>query len=76
MEKRTFDRHNINHVHPNQRRAKAAREMEGVGLRGTRMFGSVDADQDSFDHRPGPPFCDPRYQARAALSRGAGLTSE
>jgi hypothetical protein len=46
MKKGAFDRHNIDHVDANQRRSEAARKMEGAGLRGARMLGSVDADQD------------------------------
>ena len=34
------------------------------------MFGSVDADQDSFDHRPSPPSVIRDIMARAAASRG------
>ena len=51
MEKRTFDRNDIDYMKSNQSGAQAAREIEGVGLRGARVIGSIDADQDLLDHR-------------------------
>jgi hypothetical protein len=38
----------------NQGGAEAARQVKGVVLRDARMLGRVDADQDLFEHRPGP----------------------
>jgi hypothetical protein len=69
MEKGAFDRHDIDHVDANQGRAETARKMKGIGLRGAGMFGSVDADQNSFDHRPGLRSVIRDSMASAAVSR-------
>src|SRR5437870_2390632 len=52
MEKRAFDRHDIDHMQTYQRRAEDPGEMKSIRLRVARMLRSVDPDQDFFDQRP------------------------
>ena len=73
MKKGAFDRHDIDDVDANQGGAEAARKMEGVGLRGARVFGSVEADQDAFDQRQVSVLIRD-ITPRAEVSRGSGGT--
>ena len=50
MEKRAFDRHDIDDMQANQRRIENSRKVEGVGLRVAGVIGGVDADEDFLDH--------------------------
>jgi hypothetical protein len=49
MEKRSFDRHDIDDMQANQRRIEDAGEIKGVGLRVAGVIGGVDADKDFLD---------------------------
>jgi hypothetical protein len=49
MEKRAFDRHDIDDMQANQRRIENSRKVEGVVLRVAGVIGGVDADEDFLD---------------------------
>jgi hypothetical protein len=73
MEKRSLNRDNIDHMEANKGRSKAVGQVKGVVLRNPRMLGRVDADQDLFEHWPGPLDGD-TIKARGAQEATGELT--
>ena len=65
MEKRAFDRDDIDHMQTDQRRVEKPGEIESVHLCVAGMFGGVDADEDLFDQ-----VCDLRANYRDNMRRG------
>ena len=71
MEKRAFDRNDIDHVKSDQGRVESARKVECVSLRIAGMFGGIDADQDLLYHRlPRVP------RVKFAIPWGQGVAQE
>ena len=50
MKKGAFDRYNIYNVQANHGGVKTARKIKGIRLSIARVLGSIDADEDFFDH--------------------------
>src|SRR5208283_365636 len=66
MKERTFDRNDIDHMKADQARVEFAGDIECVRLRGTGVFGAIDADQDFLYHRL------PRVSVRDTMAAGRG----
>src|SRR5271154_1986457 len=65
MKEGPFNRNDIDHMKTDQRGVKLAGNIEGVGLRGARVLGGIDANEDFFNHLifPRSPL---RYASGAA----------
>jgi hypothetical protein len=70
MEKRSFDRHDIDDMQSNQRRVEDSRKIEAVRLRVARVLGGVDADEDFLDQARDLRLSYRDNMARGYASRG------
>ena len=76
MEKRAFDRNDIDDMQSNQRRIENSPEVEPVLLRVFGMIGGVDADEDFLDQTGYLRVSYRDNMPRGYASRGAAIATE
>jgi len=76
MEKRAFDRHDIDHMQSNQRRIENSPEVEPVLLCVFGMIGGVDADEDFLDQTGYLRVSYRDNMPRGSASRGSAVAAE
>ena len=76
MEKRAFDRDDIDHMQSNQRRIEDSREVESVLLRVFGVIGGVDADKDFLDQARDLRVYNRDNTASGYFSRGGAIATE
>ena len=76
MEKRAFDRHDIDDMQSNQRRTENAGKIKAVSLRVAGVLGGVDADKDFLDQARDLRVVYRDNMPRGYASRGAAIATE
>ena len=76
MEKRAFDRDDIDDMQSNQRRIEDAGKIEAVRLRVAGVLGGVDADEDFLDQVGYLRVSYRDNMPRGYASRGGGIATE
>ena len=76
MEKRAFDRNDIDDMQSDQRRIEDSRKVEGVRLRVVGVIGGVDADEDFLDQARDLRVSYRDNMPRGYASRGGAIATE